>query len=298
MTEEEVRNALVYFGRALEEDSTFAQAYAGIAETYVILADVTLAPNEALPRAKAAAVKALEFDPDNAEARAWLGAALLTHDWDYAGAQREFSRALELNPNSADARFLYAFDLCTSGRTAEGLLQLERATAVDPFSAYVHWIRDGCFLIARDYDRIIEEHRVTSELDPDFFYWDSWLAVAYREKGLYEEALSEYRRAQELVGQLPLHGLAVTYARMGEAEEARRMLQELHELSRETYVAPDQFAMVYAALGEKDQAFEWLERACEARSAGLMWLGLPDYDSLRSDPRFDALLARMNYDAR
>jgi TolB-like protein/Tfp pilus assembly protein PilF len=299
LSEKGVRNALAYFDRALEQDSTFAQAYAGIAETYVILSDVVMAPNDALPRAKAAALKALEFDPDNAEARAWLGIVLYMYDWDYSAADDEYRRALELNPNSADARFLYAFGLCTSGRTAEGLVQLEHASAVDPFNAYVHWMRDGCHLMARDYDRIIEEHRESAELDPDFFYWDSWLAIAYREKGLYEESVSEYRNAQELMGQVPLHGLAVTYARMGRTEEARRILEELHGLARETYVAPDKFAMIHAALGENDQAFEWLERAREAHSAGMMWLdGFPEYDSVRSDPRFEALLRRLNYDAR
>ena len=101
------------------------------------------------------------------------------------------------------------------------------------------------------------------------------------------------------MGPIPLHGLAVTYARMGETDEARRILQELHELSRETYVAPDKFAIIYAALGENDRAFEWLERASEAHSAGMMWLrGFPEYDSIRSDPRFEALLRRLNYDAR
>jgi tetratricopeptide (TPR) repeat protein len=153
--------------------------------------------------------------------------------------------------------------------------------------------------LARDYDRIIAEHRERSELDPDFFYWDSWLAIAYREMWRYEESVEEYRKAEELVGPLPLHGLAVTYVRRGEADEARRILERLHQLAQETYVAPDKFAMIYAAVGEDDQAFEWLDHAREAHSAGMMWLdGFPEYESIRSDARFADLRRRLNYDAR
>ena len=149
--------------------------------------------------------------------------------------------------------------------------------------------------MARRYDEVIEQHKKTEELDPNFFYWDSPVGVAYREKRMYAEAVAEYQHVRQITGGQPVAGLAITYARMGRTAEARNILREFLELSARRYISPEQIALIYASLGEKDQAFARLDRAYEARS-GFLPTGIltwPDYDPLRADPRFTSLLRKM-----
>lgn len=154
-------------------------------------------------------------------------------------------------------------------------------------------MREYCLCLARRYDETIEQHTKTKELDPNFYYQDSWVGVAYREKKMYAEAIAEYQNAQKVSGG-PLAGLAVTYARMGKTAEARNILQELLAAARQRYVAPEAVATIYASLGEKDQAFAWLEKSYEARSGSLTWTpASPAFDPLRSDPRFPELQEKL-----
>ncbi len=293
-TEEGLRKSLDYFDRALAEDPEYVPAYNGISFAWTWLADAFEPPREAYPKAKAAARKALELDGSDGEAHTMLANVKWFYEWDARGSDEEFRKALELNPDSVDAHFLYALSLCCLTRFDEGLAHTARAIALDPLSVMPPWTREFCLSMAGRHDEVLAQHRQTAELDANFFYIDSFTGLAYREKKMWKEAVAEYERYHEVTG-LPLAGLAVTYARMGRARDARKILQQLLDKAKRQYVSPEQLAIVYAGLGENESAFQWLERAYEARSAWLASgiLSSPDYDSLRGDPRFPAFVRKM-----
>ena len=294
-TEDGLRKGLDYFQQALEKDPNYAPAYAGMAFAWSWLADAYMPPREAEPKAKAAASKALALDPTNAEARTMLAIITWFYDLDVRTADQEFRRVLASSPNSMDAHHLYALTLCSWKRFDEGLAEAARAIDLDPLSPVPSYARATCLWRARRYDDAIEQDKKTRELDPNFYYFESPAGLSYREKGMYAESVREYQHVQQVTG-APVSGLAVTYARMGHVGEARAILQQLLSLAKYRYVSPEQVAMIYANLGEEDEAFAWLERAYEARSAFLAVgvLTSPAYDPLRSDPRFAALLKKMN----
>ncbi len=295
-SEEGLRKALDYFDQALAQDPKYAPAYAGTAFAWAWLADSVLPPREAYPKAKAAAQKALELDPTNVEARGMLGIILWLYDWDRAGSEKEFRQALESNPNSMDIHNLRAISLCEMRQYEAGLAEADRAIALDPLNVWPSWVREYCLCIGRRYDEVLAQHRKSEELDPRFFYSDSWSGVAYREKKMYAESVAEYEKARKITG-IPLPGLAVTYARMGRTADARTVLQELLELNRGRYIPPEFFSEIYAALGEKDEAFAWLDKSYDARSAFLpALLYSPLFDDLRADPRFPEMVKKRNLD--
>ncbi len=293
LTEEGLRKSLDYFEQALAKDPNYAPAYAAMAFTWAWLADAVLPPREAYPKAKAAALKALELDPTNAYARTMLAIILWLYDWDAVAAEEEFRRALQSDPNSMDAHSLNATFLCASNRWDQGLVEADHAITLDPLSAWASWTREYCLCLAGRYNETIEQHKKTEELDPNYYYLDSWVGMAYREKNMYAESVAEYLDAQQITGS-PIAGLAVTYARMGKIAEATEILRELLELAKRRYVWPEQVAMIYANLGEKDQAFAWLEKAYEARSGSMSSsLTYATYAPLRSDPRFSTFLRKI-----
>jgi len=294
-TEEGLRSSLDYFAKALEQDPGYAPAYAGTALAHMWLADAFVPPREAEPKAKAAALKAIELDGTNAEAHTYLGLAKWFYDWEFETTDVEFRRALRLSPNSMEAHNFYGLALCAMNRWDEGLAEADRAIALDPLSPVPSWMREYCLVMSRRYDQAIQQHKTTAELDPSFFYFESQVGIAYRETGMFAEAVAEYQRLQRATGGQAFSGLAITHARMGNTAEAREILNEFLKRSERQYVSPDEIALIYASLGDKDQAFAWLDRAYEARSAFLITgiLGSPNYDPLRSDPRFDALLRRI-----
>ncbi len=294
-TEQGLRKGLDYFTQALAKDPGYSPAYAGSALAYWWLADAFVPPKEAEPQAKTAALKALELDPGNAEAHTYLSLIRWTYDWEFDDFEAGFRRALEVNPNSVDAHHFFGIALCAMKRWDEGIVEADRALALDPLSAVSSWTREYCLMNARRYDQVIAQHRRTAELDPNFYYFESPVATALREQKRFTEAVAEYQHLQQIAGGQPLHGLAITYAHMGKTAEARAILKQFLELSAKKYVSPEQIALIYASLGEKDQAFAWLDLAYEARSAFIITgiLSLPDYDPLRSDPRFGAFLRKI-----
>jgi serine/threonine protein kinase/tetratricopeptide (TPR) repeat protein len=293
-TEEGLRKSLDYFNQSLAKDPNYAPAYAGIGFAWAYLADAFASPAEAYPKAKAAIAKALELDPSNAVAHTMSAAIKWVYVWDVEGAKQELVNALRLNPNSMDAHNFYGQILCSAKEFDKGLAEEQRAIDLDPLNAWPHWGREYCLCMARRYDETIEEHKKTQELDPNFYYLDSWAGVAYREKKMYAESLAEYQHVEQATGS-PVTWIAITYARMGNTAEAKKILQQSIELSHHKYVAPELIAAIYSELGDHEQAFSWFNKGFEIHSAVLpVTLLSPAYDPLRSDPRFRELLKKMN----
>ena len=277
-------------------------AYAGLADSYNLLGLYVyhgLPPKESYPRAKAAAVQALKIDDTLAEPHTSLAWAKFRFDWDWAGAEREFERAIELNPRYPTAHHWYAYYLSGMGRLDQARAAIQRAQELDPLSLIINATVAHVFYYAREYDRAIEQLRKTLEIDSNFGHAHRLLGEAYRKKAMFGEAIAEMQKAVALSGGSRVYYLAQlgnVYAVSGRRGEALRILDELMELSQQEYVSPTNFAIVCIGLGEKDQAFAWLEKAYEERSTFLTEFAVePMFDSLRSDPRFQDLLRRMKF---
>ncbi len=298
--EEGLQKALQYFQQAIERDPNFALAYSGLADTYNLLggpeAGGDQPPNEMLPKAKAAALKALEIDETLAEPHVSLAHTKYFYDRDWAGAEREFKRALELNPNYSVAHHWYAIYLTALGRHSEALAEIRRAHELDPLSLSINAWLGRILALAGQPDQAIEQLRKTLELDPNFVLVHLRLGFVYEEKGMYEEAISEFEQVLKLTGgrYLGIASLAHAYALAGKREEAQKYLADLLQLAKQRYVSPASIAMVYIALGDKDQAFVWLEKANDIRDLNVVRIKYdPRYASLRGDPRFNDLVKRM-----
>jgi serine/threonine protein kinase/Flp pilus assembly protein TadD len=298
-TEAGLKKGIEYFHQAIDLDPNYALAYAGIADCYSLLGwDLfgPLPPREALPIAKAAARKALETDDSLAEAHNSLAWTKLAFDWDWTGAEREFKRAIELNPGYAITHHWYAECLAGMGRYAEALAEIRQAQELDPLSLIISSIVGWVLYFDRKNDQAIAEFRKTLELDPNFWVAHWTLGRAYEQKAMFTEAIAEIQKAIDFSGSSPLSlaALGHTYAVSGRRAEAERVLNQLKDSSKQTYISPYGIAAIHAGLGEKDQAFLWLEKAYEERSGWLIWLRAePGSDPLRSDPRFQDLLRRI-----
>jgi len=292
--EESLKKAIEYFNQAIAKDATYALAYAGVADCYVVLEDHRyMAPSEAIPKAKAAVLKALEIDPNLAEAHADLG-TLKEFEWDWSGAEKEFKRAIELNPNYATARHWYALHLSRLGRLDEAMAEIQRAKELDPLSLIIN-LNVGIYLIReRKYDQAIQELRKLTDMDPSYSGAHSFLAQVYGLKKMYRESVSERQKVFELEGDKELaEALQQGYAAAGYRGAVQNEIRILEERSKRKYVSPILIADSYVRLGEKDRAFVWLERAYREHSSNLGYLKDPLYDPLRSDPRFQDLLRRV-----
>ena len=288
-TDKEMIKSVEYFEQALDQDPTYALALAGLADSYITLgAWAILSPKEAYPKAKEAAIKALEIDDLLAEAHNALAYVKFVFDWDIEGAERTFKHAIALNPNYATAHQFYAEYLTAMGRFEEALIEFNRAQQIDPLSLIINAIAGWPFMYGREYDKAIEIYRKTLEMDFDFRPAHAYLAHAYREKGMYEEALKEYTILKNI------SGIGLVYAKMGKTAEAHRILNELIEQSKHTYVSPYDLARIYFQLGDNDQGFAWLERAYEDRDDLITGIKIsPEFDNVRSDPRFKAMLKKV-----
>jgi tetratricopeptide (TPR) repeat protein len=253
-------------------------------------------PKEVMPKAKAAAMKAVELDDTLAEAHASLGHLIKNYDWDWAEAERESWRAIELNPNSADAHLRYSMYLAVMGRYDEAIAEAKRARTLDPFSLWVNLLIAQYYFLVRQYDKAIEEQQQTIEMDPDYYLAHTFISAVYLQKRMYEKGIAEAQKGEALSGgdSLAAAYLGYAYALSGRRDEAMNILAKLKERLKQMYVAPLHFAMIHIGLDEKDKAFEWLERSYEERDSWMVWLNSPIYDSLRSDPRFTVLLKKMS----
>lgn len=296
-TGEALKKAIDYFNQAIEKDPGFALAYAGLADCYVVPAN-RLPPREAMPKAKAAARRALELDETLAEAHTTLGRVLATYDWDWAGAKKEYQRAIELNPRYAIAHQWYGGYFEAMGHRSEAIAERKLSQELDPLSPIVNFEFGNALYYAREYDQAIDQFLKTLELDPNFPPAQQFLPAALEQKKMYDQSIAEFKKAIPLLagseGGMTKGGLGHVYAVTGKKAEAQALIDELKQLSSRQYVSANSIALIYAGLGDKDQAFAWLEKAYEERSFQMQWLGVePRWDNLRSDPRFADLLRRV-----
>ena len=295
-TEEALRRGIEYFNQAIEEDPSYAAAYDGLSDSYALLAMRELIPpKEAFLKAKAAARKALEIDNTLGEAYVSL-AHIRLHDWDWSGLEEEFKHAIELNPGHAIAYLWYSEYLMVVGRSEEAIAIARQAQEVDPLSPVINSAVANALYCARKYDQAIKHLLAGLEVNPNNFTLHFRLAYVYLQKGMYEEAIEEMQKAMTLSGRSTetLAGLGRAYAAAGMKEETQKVLDELSESAKERYVCPHHVAQIYAALGDKEQAFHWLETAYEEHSPDLIDLKIePALDSLRTDARFRDLLRRV-----
>lgn len=295
-TPEALKGAVDYFSQAIAKDPNYAQAHAGLGLTYVLLPEYSVSPpQQAHPKAKAAAKKALEIDETLAEAHTALAYTLNAYDWNFAEADREFQRAIALNPNYATAHQWHGETLLAVQRFDEAIAEAKRAQELDPFSLIVNHALGFCYLNARQYDQAIQQYRKANELDPNWYIAHWFLGSAYELKGLSREALAEYQKARELNDDpYVLAALGHFYAASGKREEAMNILGQMNEAAKHQYVAAYSFALVYAGLGDKDQAIQWLERSYQDRAYDITYLKVdPFFDNLHSDPRFADLVRRV-----
>jgi TolB-like protein/DNA-binding winged helix-turn-helix (wHTH) protein/Tfp pilus assembly protein PilF len=304
-TEVALRQALGYFQKAIAIDPGYAPAYSGLADSYLSLGASSivggLPPRQAMPEAKAAALKALQIDDALAEAHTSLAMVHLLYDWDLAACEKEFRRAIELDPNYTPAHHWYSHCLLPLGRTEESLAESKRALELEPLQLVVGLHLGWHYLYARQYDQAIEQFRKTLELDPAFPQTQRYAAWAYLQKGMHPEAIAALRAAlsglerdPEIEGELG-HALAVA----GRRAEALAILEGLGHLSATRYVSPYSVALVHAGLSDRDQALVWLDKAYAERSDYMPYLRLePMLDGLRADPRFAAVAGRVGLPSR
>jgi DNA-binding winged helix-turn-helix (wHTH) protein/TolB-like protein/Flp pilus assembly protein TadD len=289
--------AAEYFNQAIARDPGYALAYSGLADTYAASAvNNWLAPREGFPKGKAAAQKALEIDDTLAEAHTSLGAASMFYDLDWAAAEREFNRAIELNPRYVATYGVYSYLLSATGRLDEGVELARRGLQLDQLSAAASDDLGGAYYLARRYDEAIKQYHVSLEMENRVSSHLS-LGIVYEQRGKYEEAIAEYQQAISLSERTsPILGqLGHAYALSGKRNEALKILAELQEMSKQRYATPYDLAILYTGLGQREQALRQLNKACEERSGWIINLKIePQFDPLRADPRYAVLLRSMN----
>lgn len=295
-TIEGLRKSIEYYEHALEKDPGYALAYAGLADSYIVLGIYDEVPlKESHPKARAAAMKALEIDDTLAEAHTALAAVIADYYWDWSEAEREYRRAIELNPNYATGHQWFGEYAACMGRFDEALAEMRRAQEIDPLSLIINADLGMIFYWAHQPDQAIEQLQKTLEMDLNFGYAHSYLAHAYVQKGMYDEAVAEYLRAaaDNGEGQNRVTALSEAYRVSGWRGFLQKQLDMMKEDAGKRYVTSFNMATVYARLDEKDQAFRWLQKAIEEHSSPALYLRAdPRLDSLRSDPRFGDLLRR------
>ncbi len=299
VSENGLRKAIEHFQIALDHDSSFADAYAGMAACYCLLSGHGLEvdqPSALMPKVKDMAEAALALDDELSEAHGALGMSKLKYEWDWEGARTRFQRAIELDPNNPLSRIWYSFYLSSHGRHDEAIAQVETARELDPFSKVSNVNLAWQYYMARRYEKALEEFNHSLELFPEFWVALWGRGLVYAQRGLSKEAVADLKGAVERSrnDQSALGGLGLVFAKFGEREEAERVVESLTELSQNTHVPPTSVAAIYGALGDIDEAFQWLEKAYRIRSRSMVWLRVGhEFDPFRGDPRYQDLLRRM-----
>jgi tetratricopeptide (TPR) repeat protein len=299
-TRPEIQTSISYFRQAIEVDPSYALAYAGLADAYRVLPlSGEMSPTEFVPQAKAAARKAVEIDDRLAEAQAVIGLVSFWFDWDWEAAENQFKRALELDPNSADAHAGYATLLSYTGRHAEAIDEIKRARELDPLNLRTSAIEGITLINAGRVDEGLERLQKALELEPNYWFAQQYAARAYIEKGMFSEAIAEARKAKEFAGvpTRPTAYLGYALAKSGRRAEARAEVEELLKLSQQHYVSPYSIAVIYSGLGERDETLAWLERGYQQRDPRMVFLKTDAmWNDLRGDPRFQDLMRRIHFE--
>ena len=306
--EEGFRNGITYFKQAEERDPTFALAFSGLADSYALLCDIgVVRPVDEMPKAKAAAQKAVDADPTLAEAYTSRAFVRLAYDWDWLGAQSDFQQALKLNPKYPTAHQWYASYLMQMGKFNQAKAEIEEAHNLDPLSPIISANTGLYSYYEHNYDDAIAKYKLTLQTDPDFWVARHYLALAYVQKGMQQDAIAELRKLIKApeTGPIPdavveseseaTASLGFAYGMAGKQAEARAILNQLQSLGKRRYVSPLYFAIVYAGLKDNDKAIEYLNKAFEARHPGLVLIRIePMFDGLRADDRFQTLIKRFD----
>ena len=296
-TGSDLRQAAVFFNQAIEKDPKYALAFAGLAEAYIDFPGFDVEPaNEIMPQAKAAALRAIELDDSLADAYIALGDYLIQYEFDLDGSEKEFRHAIALNPNSAAAHQALAYKLMVVKRFDESFAELRLAEEIDPLSPTVGMSIGATLVYARRYDEGIAHFKRMIAADPGFALARGYLGWVYGAKGMYPEAVAEARASVELNNSSFLKGyLALWLATAGNRDEAQKILAELQRAAAEGYVRPNTLAIVYIGLGDKAKALDQLENEVSSRGPLAIRFSVgPEFDDVRSEPRFKALLKRMN----
>ena len=299
-TEDALAKSVDYFNQAIARDPNYALAYSGLADSYIYMLRLGYlpapTPKQVYEAAKAAATKAVELDPELAEACSSLALIKMEYDWDWAGAEKLFQRALQLNPQLDEAHHQYSHYLMSVGRNAESLRESLRALELNPLSLAINTHLGWHYLFARQYDEAIRQYKKVFDMDPRFPQAHDFIGLAYEQKGMYDEAIAEFRSALSFSGNSShiTAELGHAYAVSGNRGEALKIISYLNDVAKQTYVSKYDLAAIHVGLSQNETAFQSLEAACEERSEGLVSLKIDQrFDPTRSDPRFTAILRKI-----
>ncbi|MCP4706868.1 MAG: protein kinase [candidate division Zixibacteria bacterium] len=292
-----LQRSVEYFQQAIEKDPAYALPYTGLADAYNIMGFYNfLSPHESCPRAKAAASKAIEIDPNLAEAYTALGWVNTFYDWNWTEAETNFKHAIELNPNYATAHHYYSLFLMSQNRMDEGLLEIQHAFELDPLSMIIGASLGAVYYFARDFDEAVKKFHKALELDSNFALTHAYFAAPYICQKKFDKAIVECQKAGSLSGgsTYATAFLGYTYSMSGKKQKANDILEMLLNKSENEYVSAHHISIIYIGLDDRDNAFKWLDKACQQRDNWIAWLSIsPVFDNLRSDPRFDELLSKV-----
>jgi len=298
LTRAETDKGIVYFQQAIELDPNYALVYVGLAEAYLPMALTSDAPShEVMPKAKAAAQRAVEIDDTLAEAHAILGLIIFWYDWDWQAAEKEYRRALKLDPNSAEARFGYAHLLSNIARHEEALAEIKLSRELNPISLRINAVEGQILFFAGRANESLNRLNKTIDLNPNFWLSHLFISGVYTEKGMHAEAVAAIKKAGEISGNSQSEAYrAYALAKWGKQAEARAVLDQLLQLSKTRYVPPYNFALVYNGLGESDKALDYLEKAFAEKNVLMVFLKVePKWNNLRNEARFIDLMRQMNF---
>jgi TolB-like protein/lipoprotein NlpI len=293
---DDLKTAIEYFKKAIERDSAYAVAYAGMASSYVLLSQHGISPEQCYAQAQNATTKALEIDSTLAEAQATLGLIMAFHDYNWKGTEQLLIRAIDLDPGNPSVHQWYSLTLSFTGRFDDALSEIKRAQELDPLSLIIGTNVARVLYLMKQYDMAIMQYKNTLALDKNFPWAHMLLASVYEVQGRSGEAIAEYEKARSLSGGSPftLAYLGCAYARAGKSDDALQVLKELRILIQQRNAVSSGIGLIYYELGQKEKAFEWLEKAYQSRESDLLFLlADPLFEDLRSDPRCIALLKKM-----